>query len=124
MREAIKRHTISFKHATEGLLWAVRSQPNFRVHMVLSVIAIAISLYFRITRVEWSIILFTIVLGLSSELINTAIEAMTDLITKEWKAEAKIAKDVSAGMMLTVALGAIFVALFIFFPYIQALIRS
>ena len=43
---------------------------------------------------------------------------MTDLITKEWREEAKIAKDVAAGMMLTVAVGALAVALIIFLPYL------
>jgi diacylglycerol kinase (ATP) len=51
-------------------------------------------------------------------MINTALESMTDLITKEWRQEAKIAKDVSAGMMLTIAIGAVSIALYIFMPYI------
>ncbi len=118
MKEVIKRHTISFKNACAGLWWAVKSQPNFRVHLVLSVLALCLSWYFQITRTEWAIIIFTIVLGLSAELINTAIESMTDLITREWKMEAKIAKDVSAGMMLTVAAGAIVVAIAVFGQYI------
>lgn len=118
MKEVLKKHTISFKNALAGLIWAVKTQPNFRVHLILSAIAVLLSWYFQITRTEWAIIIFTIVLGLTAELINTAIESMTDLITKDWRQEAKVAKDVSAGMMLTVAVGAIFVALFIFLPYI------
>ncbi len=51
-------------------------------------------------------------------MINTSLESMTDLITKEWRSEAKIAKDVAAGMMLTVSLGAFVVALIIFIPYL------
>lgn len=117
MRELLHTHTISFKNAGAGLWWAVRTQPNFRVHLVLSALAVFAGVYVGITRTEWAIIIFTIVLGLSAELINTAIESMTDLITKEWRAEAKVAKDVSAGMMLVVALGAVVVALFIFLPY-------
>jgi len=118
MKEVIKRHTISFKNALSGLWWAVKSQPNFRVHLVLASLAICLSWYFGITSTEWAIIIFTIVLGLSAELINTALESMTDLITREWKMEAKIAKDVSAGMMLTVAAGAIVVAIAVFGQYI------
>ncbi len=118
MKEIIRKHTISFKHAFAGLEWALRTQPNFRVHLVLSAIAIGLSVYFGITGTEWAIIIFTIVLGLTAELINTAIESMTDLITKEWRQEAKIAKDVSAGMMLTTAIGAVIVAIVIFGQYI------
>ena len=65
-----------------------------------------------------TIIVFTILLGLTVEMMNTAIEAVTDLVTSEWKKDAKIAKDVSAGMMLLVATGAVVVAIFIFSPYI------
>ncbi len=118
MKEIIRRHTISFKNAFSGLAWALRTQPNFRVHITLSILALLLAAYFRITRVEWTIIIFTILLGLTAELINTALESMTDLITKEWREEAKIAKDVSAGMMLTIAIGAVVVALVVFGHYI------
>lgn len=118
MKEILRKHTISFKNAFAGIGWALRTQPNFRVHIALSIIAIVLAAYFRITRVEWAIILFTIIFGLSAELINTSIESMTDLITKEWREEAKIAKDVAAGMMLTVAVGAVVVAIVIFGRYI------
>lgn len=117
MREVLRKHHISFKNAFAGLFWALRSQPNFRVHFFFAAVAIYLAKYFQISRVEFIIILFTIVLGLSAELINTSLESMTDLITKEWRQEAKIAKDVAAAMMLTVALGAVIVAAVVFIPY-------
>ena len=52
------------------------------------------------------------------EMINTALESITDLVTQEWRQEAKIAKDVAAGMMLTVAIGAVIVAALILLPKI------
>lgn len=64
------------------------------------------------------VIFFVILLGLVAEMINTALESMTDLITQEWREKAKIAKDVSAGMMLLTAIGAVIIASFIFYPYI------
>lgn len=118
MREALRKHTISFKNAFAGLAWATRTQPNFRIHLVLSAFALILSWYLGITRTEWAIIIFTIVLGLTAECINTAIESMTDLITTEWRAQAKVAKDVAAGMMLTVAVGAVVVAIIIFGQYL------
>lgn len=63
-------------------------------------------------------LVLTIVIGLSAEMINTSIETMTDLITKEYRLEAKIAKDVSAGMMLLTATGAVLVAVLILVPHI------
>jgi len=123
MREALRKHHISFKNAFAGLFWAIRTQPNFRVHLFFSVCAIVLGLVLSISSVEMTIIIFTIVLGLTAEMVNTSIESMTDLITKEWRAEAKIAKDVSAGMMLVVAIGAVIVGIFIFFPHIQVYLR-
>jgi len=118
MREFIRGHTISFKNAFAGIVWAVRTQPNFRVHLVLSLLALVLGSILAISYIEMAIIIFTIVLGLTCEMINTSIEAMTDLITTEHRENAKIAKDVAAGMMLTTALGAVGVALFIFVPHL------
>ena len=72
----------------------------------------------KITYIEMTIIVLTIVFGLGVEMVNTSIEAMTDLITTKYRQEAKIAKNVSAGMMLLVAIGATLVAGLIFLPRI------
>lgn len=122
MKKILKQHHISFQNAFAGVWWALTTQPNFRIHLFLSLIAIGLSLVLDISTVEWSIIIFTIVLGLGSEMINTALEAMTDLITTEWRKEAKIAKDVAAGMMLMVAFGALSVGLFILGPKLWILL--
>lgn len=118
MKELLRRHTISFKTAFSGVAWALSTQPNFRVHILFSLVAVGLGIYFGISTIEWVIIVFTIVLGITSEMINTAIESMTDLITSQWRKEAKIAKDVAAGMMLTVAVGAVIVGVMIFLPYL------
>lgn len=122
MREVLRQHHISFKNAFSGLRWAFTTQPNFRIHFVLSALAIFLGFKLKITPTEMLVIILTIILGLTAEMINTSLEAMTDLITTEWKKEAKIAKDVSAGMMLTVAIGAIIVAIIIFGPYFLAIL--
>ena len=117
--KTLRQHHISFKNAFAGVMWCIKTQPNFRVHIVLSFAAIALGLYLRIATTEMAVIFFTILLGLSGEMINTALESMTDLITTEWREPAKIAKDVSAGMMLVIAMGAVLIALFIFGPYLR-----
>lgn len=118
MREILRAHHISFKNAFAGLFWAIRTQPNFRVHLFLSACALVFGFFLGISAVEMTIIVFTIILGLTTEMVNTAIESMTDLITTEWRQQAKIAKDVSAGMMLVAAMGAVVVAILIFTPYL------
>lgn len=118
MRKILRRHHISFKNAFAGLFWALGSQPNFQIHLLCAIVAVWLGMYLRITRTEMLIIVFTIILGLTGEMLNTAVESVTDLVTREWRQEAKIAKDVSAGMMLIIALGALFVAGYIFMPYV------
>lgn len=124
MIERIAQHHISFRNASAGIHWAFTTQPNFQVHSVLSVCAIALTVILQCSAIETTIIILTIVMGLSAEMINTAIESVTDLVTKEWHREAKIAKDVSAGMMLLTAYGAVLVACLIFLPKIYLLLSS
>jgi diacylglycerol kinase len=118
----IHKHSISFKHAYDGVLWAMRTQPNYRIHIVLSTIAVFLGFSLQITFYEWLIIVFMITMGLVIETFNTGLEATTDAITKEWREEIKIAKDVSAAAMLTFAVGAVIIAGMIFIPRIMVLL--
>ena len=114
--EKLRKHHISFKNAYRGIFWAFDTQPNFKIHLLLSFIALFLGFILEISGIEMLLIIFCIVLGLGAEMINTSIEAMTDLITIEWRKEAKIAKDVSAGMMLVIAIGTLIVGFYIFIP--------
>lgn len=123
MKALIRRHTVSFRHALDGIRWAFSTQPNFRIHAAIATAVIAMGVFFRIQPLEWFVLLLTILLGLTGEMINTAIESMTDLITETWHVKAKIAKDVSAGMMLVIAIGAAAIGTAVFLPYIVAQVR-
>ncbi len=118
MGKVIRYHHISFKNAIAGVKLALTTQPNFLIHITLSLIVLFMGFYYQISKTEWLVLVFTIFWGLATEMLNTAVEAVTDLVTKEWRTEAKIAKDVSAGMMLTVAMGSLVVAAIIFLPKI------
>ena len=118
MKERIRKHTVSFRNAFGGLFYALKTQPNFQIHFLLSFIAVLVGSLIEITRTEMIVIILMIIIGLITEMLNTAIESVTDLITTEWRKEAKIAKDVSAGMMLLTAIGACVIAGIIFLPYI------
>ena len=122
MLNPFRVHRISFKHAFDGFIYAVRTQPNFRFDLLATISVIILGIYFSISPVEWLILVFTINMVLIAEMLNTAIEAMVDLITLERRADAKIAKDVSAGMVLISATLSIIVALIIFLPKISTVI--
>ena len=114
----IKKHTISIKNACSGLIWALKTQPNYKIHLVLSLVAIGGGFYYRISYQEFLVIILLITVGLVIETINTGIESTTDAIDTRWREDIKIAKDVSAAAMLIFALGSIVIALIIFIPKI------
>ncbi len=112
----LKKHTISLKHAAAGMGWALRTQPNYRIHLFLSLLSILGSWYFHITRSEFLIILVLIFGGFVIETINTAIEVTTDAIDNTIREDIKIAKDVAAAAMLFYAIGSLLIACIIFIP--------
>lgn len=114
----IKKHTISIKNAWNGLKWAITTQPNYRIHILLSVLALGGGWFFRITYPEFLTIGVLIIMGFTIETINTAIEEASDAIDTKWREDIKITKDVSAGAMLAFALGALIIAAVIFVPRI------
>lgn len=116
----IKHRTLlqSFGYAWEGILYALKNDQNFRIHIAAALIVIFMSFYFDVNPFEMGVLGLVILLVIVTEMINTAIENMVDLITKEYHAEAKIAKDVSSGMVLITSIGALIVGFLIFTPYI------
>ena len=108
----------SFGYAFNGLEYALRHNQNLRIHFVAAVVVIFSGFFFRLSEVEFGIIGVMIVLSISSELINTSIEQMVDLITNEHKKEAKIAKDVGAAMVFFTAFSSTIVGILIFLPHI------
>lgn len=115
-----KKHTISFKNAFNGLVWSLKTQPNYRIHLSLSVLALAMGMWLRIAYFEYILIVLLITVGLVIETINTAIEEASDAIDTKIREDIKITKDVSAAAMLIYAVGATVIALMIFVPKIIA----
>ena len=113
-----RRHSISFKHAFAGLCYTIKTQPNLRIHFTIAALVTLAGIYFRLNYIEWLIILFTFLWVIVSEMINTSLEAIVDLIIDTKHQQAKIAKDVAAGMVLVGALGSVIIGLVIFLPKI------
>jgi diacylglycerol kinase len=120
----LKKHTFSIKYALEGMLWAFRTQANYRIHFLFSLAALIGSYILKVSYEEWLIVLMLIFIGIMVEAINTAIELTTDAIDKEWRTDIKLAKDVSAAAMLIFSLGALIIACIIFVPKIILLVRG
>lgn len=113
----------SFGYAFAGLLYSLKFNQNIKIHILAAFLSVIIGLFLGLTRYEMLGIGFLIVLVISAEMINTSIEEVINLLVNEHRLEAKIAKDVSAGMVLLVAIFAAIVGVFIFLPHILALFK-
>ena len=105
--------------AMEGIIHAARTQRHMRYHLWAAGFVILISLLLGVTRIEFLILSFIILLVLLSEMFNTAIEAIIDLVSPEYNHLAKVAKDVAAGAVFLVSFGAVITGYLILFPYIK-----
>lgn len=114
----MKRFFKKFLYAINGFRFSLREQVNFRIHLFLAFLVVAGGLFFRISRSEWLILLLWMVIVLSAEMINTAIELLTDKIYPEWNEVAGKIKDIAAGAVLLAAIGAVISGLIIFLPHI------
>lgn len=108
----------SLRYAMAGVWFAIKYNQNMRFHLLAGVLVVIASVFFRINAFEMGILGVMILLVLCAEMINTAIEEMANLITKEHREEARIAKDVGAGMVLLTAAGSVIVGFLIFLPHI------
>lgn len=108
----------SFHYAVQGIHHAFAHNQNMRIHGAAAILVVLASLFFDVNPFEMGILGVMILLVLSAEMVNTALEEMVDLISSEHHKEAKIAKDVGAGMVLLTAMGSVVVGILIFAPYI------
>ncbi|MCS7351677.1 MAG: diacylglycerol kinase family protein [Anaerolineae bacterium] len=112
----------SFRFAFAGLRYAWRTQRNLRIHMAITVVVMALAGWLRFDPVRWAVLILTIALVWAAELLNTALEAIVDLASPSFHPLARIAKDVSAGMVLLCAIAAVLVGLALFGPGLWALL--
>lgn len=89
-----------------------------RNHFISAAAVLLAALFMRVTVVEFALLALSILFVLFAELINTAIEAVVDLITPEYHPLAKIAKDTAAGAVLVAAIGAAIMGYMILSKYV------
>ncbi len=108
----------SFKYAIEGIIASFKSERNMKIHVLATIIVVILGLILKINIVEWCFCIISIVLVISAELLNTAIENIVDMISPEKNEKAKLIKDISAGAVLVLAIGAFIIGMIIFIPKI------
>ena len=113
----------SFKYAFQGLHFAVKTETNWIIGVIEATIVILVSFYLNISSSDWVLVILIIGIVLSSELCNSAIEAIVDSFVDRQHPKAKIAKDFAAGQSVICILAAAVAGMIIFWPYVINLLR-
>ncbi len=107
-----------FGFAFHGLWYALRTQRNARVHAIIAALAILVSIFFRVSAVEFAMIFVAITGVFVAEMFNTVIEICVDLASPTYHPLAKIAKDAAAGAVLLNAMLSVVIGLFVLGPHV------
>lgn len=110
----------SFRHAFAGLWYVLRTQRNAWIHAAITTSVIFLGLWIELDRYDWAIIMIAICFVWLAEIINTALEAITDLASPEQHPLARVGKDVGAGAVLLASITAIILGLLILLPPLLA----
>lgn len=115
----VKKLLDSFNYAIEGIIYAVRTQRNMRIHMLAALVVLAACFFYDLSKMEILAITITITMVIMAELLNTAIEFAVDATTNYYHPLAKLAKNVAAGGVLITAVNAIVVGYVIFWDKLK-----
>lgn len=106
----------SFRYAFEGIAYVLRSQRNAWIHAAITLAVMLVGLWLELSRSEWGLIVVTIAIVWTTEILNTAIEATIDLVSPQPHPLAKIAKDCAAAAVLVTASMAVIIGLLLLGP--------
>lgn len=112
----------SFKYSIEGLKYAYKYEQSMLIHVIATICVLLANILFQVSGIEWLITLLAIGMVLSAELINSAIEAVVDLVTLEEHPLAKIAKDCSSAATFVLACMAALIGIVVYVPYIMGVL--
>ena len=96
----------STNHAIEGILHAARTQRHIRYHLYAAILLLILGFLLGVKGAEFVALITLAIIVISVEMINTALEIITDILFKEYDERAKAIKDIAAGAVLVTALGA------------------
>lgn len=117
-----KRFTNSFKYSFDGLKYAYTNEQSLTIHIICSVVVLTTGIIFEITPMQWALVLFAMALIVVAELLNTAVEAVVDMVTEEFHPLAKVAKDCGSAAVFVASLIATAMWCYVFIPKIWNLI--
>jgi undecaprenol kinase len=111
-----KKKGIGLRFAISGIFYVMKSERNFRIHLVFTFLVLLFGLYFGLSKMEWLFVFIAIGFVLVAEMFNSVIEVLVDHFFSEYHPIAGRVKDISAGGVLLAAFTASIIGLFIFLP--------
>ena len=119
---SLKSRFASFKFAFNGLRSVLKNEHNSRLHLFAAIIAIVLGIILKLDRYEWSVLVIVIGMVFLTELLNSSLESLADIIDPAWSEEIRKAKDYAAAAVLISAIISAIVGGLIFIPKILDLI--
>lgn len=117
----LRKFLESTNNAIEGIIYTAKTQRHLRYHLFAAAFVLLFTYIIGIERTDFLIISLVVILVLLSEMINTAIEYVVDMLSPEYSEKARIAKDVAAGAVFITAFGAVIVGYVVLFPYVKTI---
>ena len=115
---SLSRLRKSFRYALRGVRELFLHTPNARIHLLATLAVIIAGVLFGVTPTQWMLLIVCIVLVLSLEAINSALEQLADRVSTDYSPLIRNAKDLAAGAVLIAAIGAAIIGLWLFIPYL------
>jgi undecaprenol kinase len=84
-----------------------------RIHALIAAVVVVAGIVLRFSLVSWALVALAIGLVVAAELLNTAVEAVVDLVSPQDHPSAKRAKDVAAAGVLVASLVALATGIFV-----------
>lgn len=112
----------SFIYAFRGLLKTFREEQNLRIQAAAAAAVVFLGLYFKISSLQWSILIITITLVILMEIANSAVERVTDVLKPRIDGYVKEIKDIMAAAVMLSSFAAVIIGLIILGPPLIELI--
>jgi diacylglycerol kinase len=119
---SLKSRFGSFKFALNGLCSVLKNEHNSRIHLLVAIIAVVLGIILKLNRYEWSLLIIVIGTVFLTELLNSSLESLADIIDPGWNEQIRKAKDYAAAAVLISAIISVIVGGLIFIPKILDLI--
>jgi diacylglycerol kinase len=113
---SLRKRLLSFTFAFKGIAHFLKTQHNAWIHLIAAAFVIASAFWLKVSMAEWIWLAFAIGFVLVSELFNTAIEFLVDLVSPDFNPKAGLVKDIAAGAVLIAALTSVVIGMLVFLP--------